>query len=285
MAHDDARPTAARERPVTAQVSRDNPGWQGPGTPQLRTLGAEWRPIAALLRDGRYSASLHRAESALANAWNFHMRIGGDTAVECPCCGWVGPAFVATANWRALSLQSRCPRCDSRSRHRGLTRLLPSLLEGPPPGPVLIFAPELVLLEQFPRLTDRRIVTTDYLSVDVDYPGEDIQRLSFADGSFSLILCNHVLEHVPDDATALQECARVLARGGVAVFTIPGEYDGRPTWVFDTPDDNGHFRHYGLDVMDKMRAAFASVEAIDMGQDADPRWRIRQGDMAFVCRK
>jgi hypothetical protein len=76
-----------------------------------------------------------------------------------------------------------------------------------------------------------------------------------------------------------------LVPGGAAIFTIPGEYDGRPTWVFDSPDDNGHFRHYGLDVLDKMRAAFTLVEAIDMGHDAEPRWYVRPGDMAFVCRK
>lgn len=56
-------------------------------------------------------------------------------------------------------------------------------------------------------------------------------------------------------------------------------------WVFTTPDHNGHFRHYGIDVMDKMRAAFASVEAIDMGQDAGPRWRIHPGDIAFIFRQ
>lgn len=266
-------------------MSRVNPGWQGPGEPTLRALGAEWRTAAGMLREGRYSASFRRAESALANAWNFNLRPWGGEQAVCNCCGWVGPAFVATGNWRALSLQSRCPRCDSRSRHRGLALLLPAVLGSLPAGEILVFAPELILLQQLERLTERHVVTTDYLSVDVDYPGEDIQRLSFADESYGLILCNHVLEHVPDDAAALHETGRVLRPGGVAVFTIPGEYDGRPTWTFEKPDSNGHFRHYGLDVTDKMRAVFGSVEVVDMAAAADRRLHIRPGDMAFICRK
>ncbi len=65
----------------------------------------------------------------------------------------------------------------------------------------------------------------------------------------------------------------------------PGDYNQTPTRIFAQPDANGHLRHYGLDVMDKMRATFSRVEAIDMSVGTDPRWHIHPGDTAFICRK
>ncbi len=83
---------------------------------------------------------------------------------------------------------------------------------------------------------------------------------------YGALMCNHV-EHIPDDRAALAECARVLMPGGVAVFTIPGDYDRPATRYFESPDPNGHLRHYGLDVLEKMRAVFSRARAGDMSVD------------------
>ena len=52
----------------------------------------------------------------------------------------------------------------------------------------------------------------------------DITRLEFPDASFDLLVCNHVLEHVPDDRKAMSECWRVLRDNGLAIFSIPINY-------------------------------------------------------------
>src|SRR6266567_1819816 len=44
------------------------------------------------------------------------------------------------------------------------------------------------------------------------------EKLPFASGSFSVIVCLDVLEHVHDLAATIQEIARVLAPGGVFIF-------------------------------------------------------------------
>jgi SAM-dependent methyltransferase len=65
------------------------------------------------------------------------------------------------------------------------------------------------LLAPLPRLTY------------VEYPEQDLQALTYADGSFDLLLTSETLEHVPDFRRALAETRRVLRPGGRHVFTVP----------------------------------------------------------------
>lgn len=57
---------------------------------------------------------------------------------------------------------------------------------------------------------------------------EDMQRLTFADGAFDLVLHSSVLEHVRKPFEALRECTRVLAPGGWLVFEVPMTDPGAP---------------------------------------------------------
>jgi ubiquinone/menaquinone biosynthesis C-methylase UbiE len=49
----------------------------------------------------------------------------------------------------------------------------------------------------------------------------DIAAIPAPDASFDAILCSEVLEHVPDPTRALDEFARLLRVGGVAILTAP----------------------------------------------------------------
>ena len=49
----------------------------------------------------------------------------------------------------------------------------------------------------------------------------DLSNLSLADESCDLLICNHVIEHVPDVGLALREIFRVLAGNGVAILQVP----------------------------------------------------------------
>ena len=50
---------------------------------------------------------------------------------------------------------------------------------------------------------------------------QNLERLTFADGSFDLVVTSDVMEHVRLDALAHAEIRRVLAPGGCYVFTVP----------------------------------------------------------------
>lgn len=52
----------------------------------------------------------------------------------------------------------------------------------------------------------------------------DARQLPFDAGAFNGILCNSVIEHIPDDLAVVRECARVLRPGGVLILTTPSIY-------------------------------------------------------------
>jgi 2-polyprenyl-3-methyl-5-hydroxy-6-metoxy-1,4-benzoquinol methylase len=61
----------------------------------------------------------------------------------------------------------------------------------------------------------------DYTTTDLFSPLADVKadicNLPFEDNQYDVILCNHVLEHIPDDTKAMQELYRVLKPGGMVI--------------------------------------------------------------------
>ncbi len=49
----------------------------------------------------------------------------------------------------------------------------------------------------------------------------DITSIPAVDGSFDVVLCTEVLEHVPNPLAALQEMARLVNQGGSLIVTVP----------------------------------------------------------------
>jgi ubiquinone/menaquinone biosynthesis C-methylase UbiE len=62
----------------------------------------------------------------------------------------------------------------------------------------------------------------------------DATRLPFADDSFDAVIVAEILEHVPNDAAALKEVARVLRPGGAIAVTVPAWLPERICWALST---------------------------------------------------
>ncbi|WP_219467099.1 class I SAM-dependent methyltransferase [Nonomuraea rhizosphaerae] len=73
--------------------------------------------------------------------------------------------------------------------------------------------------------------------------------MPFEDGSFDRVIAAEVLEHIPDDMTAMREIFRVLAPGGTAAITVPSFLPERICWALDEDyhtAPGGHVRIYTL---------------------------------------
>ncbi len=86
---------------------------------------------------------------------------------------------------------------------------------------------------------------------------EDLQSLSFADGSVDFASCFHVLEHVPDDRRALRELRRVLSKHGRLILCVPMTFGRAETWDFGGPNPllNMHCYDYGDDFPERLLEA------------------------------
>ncbi len=122
----------------------------------------------------------------------------------------------------------RCPFCQANDRERHLflyfDRL--KLWERLPGAAVLHFAPERNLSRRIKELKPGRYVMGDLFPEDLFGRNAEIQRvdatdIQFPEATFDAVICNHVLEHVPDALKALREFHRVLKPGGFAVLQTP----------------------------------------------------------------
>lgn len=105
----------------------------------------------------------------------------------------------------------------------------------------------------------------------IDYaPGPSVddlgtaEALPYGDGSFDLVLCTQVLEHVSDPAAAVREMWRVLAPDGVALVSTHGVFLYHP----DPPDsDRDYWRwtHSGLRKLFGDNGAWVELDVVENG--------------------
>lgn len=166
------------------------------------------------------------------------------------------------------------------------------------PIKLLHFAPEQAFYKRFKKQPN-----LDYTTTDLDSPlamvKADICNLPFDDHSFDVILCNHVLEHIPDDTKAMQELYRVLKPGGWGVFQIPQDLSRQKTFEDNSIVDKkerakifgqyDHVRVYGRDYFDKLRSIGFKVDEVDYTStftlDEMTRYCLSKGEIIPVVRK
>lgn len=154
------------------------------------------------------------------------------TRLKCPMCehsfehflpgGFNFPVLqeldVVGAGFRE---EVRCPHCDSNDRERLVYLFLRShtrlYTDG---GSILHVAPEKSL-----QLFLKKIPRINHISVDINSPqadqSMDIRKIVYPDGKFDVVICNHVLEHIPEDGVAMRELFRVLKPRGFAILQVP----------------------------------------------------------------
>ena len=227
--------------------------------------------LAARIRDNQ---SLRRVAARFDRRFPWHLLYRGDR-LECPCCGGRFRAFRP----RAGRPDARCPGCNSFERHRVLwmwMRNQGGVFEER--LAVLHIAPEEVFEARM-----RALPNLEYTGGDLFPKGEqvrvDLTDIPFEAQSFDLVICNHVLDEIPDDRLALREIHRVLRPSGRLITQTAVHLDRQSTFedpslspeerrrVFQTQDD---VRIYGRDFAERLAEPGFEVTRIDYVADLDP---------------
>lgn len=165
-----------------------------------------------------------------------------------------------------------CPGTLSLERHRLLwlylereTSFLTDSIK------VLHVAPEQVFYQKFRSFSHWDYTTTDLYSPLADVKA-DLRKLPFENHAYDLILCNHVLEHIPDHLQALSELYRVLKKGGTLIAQVPLDLNREKTFEDPTITDPqersrifgqyDHVRIYGKDYSDFLNQTGFSSQCI-----------------------
>ncbi len=104
---------------------------------------------------------------------------------------------------------------------------------------------------------EHRYMTLD--RADTPHSGEvdmygSADSIPVDDGSFDVVLCTQVLEHVPQPLDALREFHRVLRSGGTMIATVPFVWEEH-----EAPFDYYRYTRYGIEHLARA-AGFADVE-------------------------
>lgn len=222
--------------------------------------------------------------------------------VECSCCGAKFETFLPAGLQKRPN--ARCLNCNSLERHRIIwmflkseTNFFHSSLK------VLHAAPEKLFYNKF-----RSLANIDYTSIDLhpekyDYGRKtikmDLTDLKFANDTFDVIICNHVLEHIPNDAKAMLQMYRVLKPGGWAIINVPVDPEREVTFEDVNINDprkqlelfgqQDHVRVYGKDYVERLEKAGFAVNVIDytlrFTRNEMFRYGMQKGEEIYLCSK
>ena len=220
---------------------------------------------------------------------------------RCPIC----KSFVRlyTPFGDPLRYNAQCPVCHSLERHRALWMYLEreyGAIEHLINISILHFAPEKV----FSRLFSKN-ENIDYYPVDFNsqYPGireaVDITQIPYEDNKFDIIICNHVIEHIPMEQIALNEMRRVLKPTGVAFINAPIHEQLEFTLEkkeYNTPElrhkyygQHDHVRKYGRDYKSRLEKSGFKVEEIlfssELSEELMKLNGLKKNEPIFKCTK
>jgi SAM-dependent methyltransferase len=116
-----------------------------------------------------------------------------------------------------------CPFCSSHDRERHLYMFFDKLQlwQEMTDLHILHFAPEIHLSGKIESSHPAA-----YIKADIDPRQHDIKMIDatdipFHDETMDMVICNHVLEHIPDYLKAIHEIYRVLKTNGTAILQTP----------------------------------------------------------------
>jgi SAM-dependent methyltransferase len=158
----------------------------------------------------------------------------------CRICG--SKDFVAGFKGRLTNgCPPACAKCHTVERHRMVHALYNEMRPVIKDMRALHYAPD--------RSVDPAWFKSYRASIFGTPTSLNMEKTGLPANSFDIILSNHVLEHVGDEAGAFSESFRLVGQTGVVHFCVPTPLFRWETvdWGFADPNINEHFRDYGAE--------------------------------------
>lgn len=159
---------------------------------------------------------------------------------------------------------------------------------------VLHFAPEPSMTGLINKQGPKSYKTADLFKPNVDMK-IDMQAMAIPDQTFDVVVCLHVLEHVPEDRKAMSELRRILRPGGTAVLMVPIEEGLDDTYenpsITSEADRLIHFgqedhcRTYGRDFRDRLKGAGFAIREWVAKEPFVLKHGLRRGERVFICNR
>ena len=219
------------------------------------------------------------------------LAIHSGTKYQCPICGYkskdfypIGINIPVLKEKQVVGAGLRnggCFKCDSSDRERLIYTYLVNkmdLLNQPKNIRILHLAPEKNLFRILYNHGFKNYVCGDLFTEGYKYPeyvqNMNVLNIPFEDNYFDLIICNHLLEHVPNDTDAMKELFRVLKQKGKAILQVPISKNSDKTFEdFSVTDPKereivfgqfDHLRVYGQDYPERLESEGFSVVRINI---------------------
>ncbi|HXA00492.1 MAG TPA: methyltransferase domain-containing protein [Cytophagaceae bacterium] len=217
--------------------------------------------------------------------------------VECPVCSHTYRKFLPYG--RVSRPNALCPSCLALERHRLMwlylnekTNFFKADLK------VLHIAPEHCFIDRFEALKN-----LDYITADLESPlakvKMDIHKIPFADNTFDVAFCNHVMEHVESDVKALSEIYRVLKPTGWAIIQSPMDLSLEKTYEdlsIISPaarekayGQNDHVRTFGRDYKERLEKGGFKVKedkyVMEIPAEKVMKYALPADEVIYLCSK
>lgn len=245
------------------------------------------------------------------NAWK--LRYPGNM-FSCPFCHKQFGKFIPYVNRYEISVRAdiisgqtiaahSCPYCLSGDRERMLYFFIQQRKGLLTSKAILHFAPERNVYSLISSADYKEYICADLNPENYCYPAKqikkiDVTNIDYPDESFDIVVCNHVLEHIPDDKRAMREIFRVLKQSGVAILLVP--IGGKLANTYEdtsklTEEERSeafgqldHVRIYAeSDYMERLQSAGFEVEAnkVRMSAEEIMKYGINSKEKLYICIK
>jgi SAM-dependent methyltransferase len=192
-----------------------------------------------------------------------------------------------------------CPKCGASDRDRLYALYFRERIKPGRKYKMLDIAPAPALEDFFRKFPGLEHRSADLMMESVDDRVDVTDMNIYEDGMFDILLCSHVLEHIPEDRKAIRELYRVLCPGGWGIVMVPvmlslekthedpSITDPRLRWKYYGQDD--HVRMYAKrDFVDRLEEAGFGVEQLGIdhfGAEAFALHGIHSRSVLYVVHK